>query len=124
MDFQALGFSRVTRLLPCLLEDLTQVMDDPRHVGQPELCVQLKNSILRYLPEPGEQPLQSEPEPVGNLDQDLPEILALLKGSLPRAAGSPWPPSFRCWPSTTSGPGATASRAPTCWTGWASPMKR
>lgn len=89
VDFRALGFSRVTRLLPCLLEDLTQVMDDPRHVGQPELCVQLKSSILRYLPEPGEQPLQSEPEPVGNLDQDLPEILALLQGQF--APGSRQP---------------------------------
>ena len=35
IDFRAMGFNRAPRLLPCLMEDLEQVMADPRQAGQP-----------------------------------------------------------------------------------------
>lgn len=77
IDFRALGFSRTPRLLPCLMEDLDQVTADPRHTGRPEVCVQLKDSILRYL-DP-ETPAPSEPPaPPADLEGDKPAIFALL----------------------------------------------
>lgn len=72
VDFRALGFSRTPRLLPCLMEDLSQVMADPRGTGQQELCVELKPSIRRYLEGPAPQ------EPPADLAQDRDKILALL----------------------------------------------
>lgn len=77
IDFRALGFSRTPRLLPCLMEDLDQVTADPRHTGRPEVCVKLKDSILRYL-DP-ETPAPSEPPaPPADLEEDKPAIFALL----------------------------------------------
>lgn len=80
IDFRALGFSRTPRLLPCLMEDLEQVTADPRNTGHPEVCVQLKDSILRYLdPETPATPAPSEPPaPPADLEGDKAAIFALL----------------------------------------------
>lgn len=74
VDFRAMGFSRTPRLLPCLMEDLSQVMADPRHTGQQELCVELKPSIRRYLPEGNSEPR----DPAKLLEEERDQIIDLL----------------------------------------------
>lgn len=79
VDFRAMGFSRLTRLLPCLMEDLEQVTAAPAP-GEPEqVCVQLKPSILRYLPEGEAAPAGPRPAAQPLTAEDRAAILALLR---------------------------------------------